>query len=241
MSSMTIAEMRTHVRNVVDIDSSDIADTTLHYMLGQGYDTVVYSEKRFPFFESYTTFTTAGGTKDYSLTTIAAAPDAISQGIRDIISLKTDDHVISYVGRDYGDFNYPFNAEGSGQPWEWSYWDDKVRLYPTPDSATTVYVRAIRNAAAFGAGSTDSTEPDLPDAFHPILATYGIFKAYLQQEDPVMAQQYFMQFQAELDNVVRRYADSPAPQPMVANSRTPSRYLAGFGTLRYANDGGIVW
>ena len=49
---MTIAQMRTHVRNVVDIDSSDIADSTLNYMLGQGYDTIVYSEKRFPFFEA---------------------------------------------------------------------------------------------------------------------------------------------------------------------------------------------
>lgn len=238
---MTIAQMRTHVRNVVDIDSSDIADSTLNYMLGQGYDTIVYSEKRFPFFEAFTTFNTVASTKDYSLTTIAAAPDAISQGIRDIISLRTDDHILAYVGRDYADYNYPLNVSNSGDPWEWSFWDDKVRLYPTPSSAETVYVRAIRNAAAFGEGSTDSTEPDLPDAFHPILATYGIFKAYLQQEDPVMANQYFMQFQAELDNVVRRYADSPAPQPMVANSRTPSRYLAGFGRLRYSTDGGIVW
>ena len=63
----------------------------------------------------------------------------------------------------------------------------------------------------------------------------------MQQEDPVMAQQYQTQFAIELDNVARRYVDTPAPQPMVANSRKPTRYMAGFGALRYANTGGVIW
>ena len=239
---MTIAEMRTQIRAVVDIDSSDISDTVLNNMLGQGFDTIVYSEKRWPFYEGYTTFTTTNGTNDYSLTTIAASPDAISQGIREIISLKTDDHIIEYVGRDYADGNWPLNVSNSGQPWQWSYWQDAVRLYPTPDSnSLIVYVRAIRNPTSFGVGTSDGTAPDLPDAFHPVLATYGIFKAYLQQEDPVMAQQYFMQFRSELDNVARRFADTPSPQPMIANSRTSTRNLAGTGALRYASTGGVIW
>ena len=242
MSAMTLAEMRAQVRAVVDIDASDIADTVLDTMFAQGYDTIVFSEKRWPFYEVNTTFTTTSGTDDYSLTTIAAAPDAVSQGIRGIISLKTDDHIIRFIGRDDGDWNYPINVSNSGEPWEWSYWGDKVRFYPTPDSNTeTIYVRAMRNAAAFGPGSADGAEPDLPDPFHPILCTYGIFKAYLQQEDPTMANQYFMQFQAELDNVARRYADTPAPQPLLGNSRTPTRYLAGMGRLRYANADGVIW
>ena len=209
---MTIAEMRTQIRSVVDIDSSDISDTVLSNMLSQGFDTIVYSEKRWPFYEAYTTCTTTSGTNDYSLTTIAAAPDAISQGIREIISLKTDNHIIEYVGRDYADGNWPINVSTSGRPWQWSYWQDAVRLYPTPDtSSLTIYVRAIRNPTPFGVGTSDGTAPDLPDAVHPVLATYGVFKAYLQQEDPVMAQQYFMQFRSELDNVARRFADTPPP------------------------------
>ena len=104
-----------------------------------------------------------------------------------------------------------------------------------------MHVRAVRNATAFGDGTADATEPDLPDAFHPVLTTYGLAKAYLQQEDPLMASQYMQQFQIELDNVGRRYADMPAPQPIVANSRSSTRYLAGFGSLRYANTGGVIW
>ena len=56
-----------------------------------------------------------------------------------------------------------------------------------------------------------------------------------------MSVQYMNNFRMELDNVSRRYADMPAPQPIVANSRKGTRYLAGFGALRYANSGGVIW
>ena len=238
---MTIAQMRTQIRSIVDIDATDIADTTLNNILGQGYDSIVYSEKRWPFYEVSTTFPTVDATKDYTLTTIAAAPDAVTQGIREILALRTDRHVLEFIGNDDADWNYPLDVLTASVPYEWSFWNDTVRFYPTPNGVETIYVRALRNADAFGEGVADGTEPDLPDSFHPVLTTYGIAKAYLQQEDPVMAQQYHNSFVVELDNVARRFADTPAPQPMVVNSRTPTRYMAGYGRLRYANTGGVIW
>jgi len=241
VTAMTIAEMRAQVRSVVDIDATDISDTVMNNMLGQGFDLIVYSEKRWPFFEVRTTFSTADETKDYTLTTIAAAPDAVSEGLREIMALRNDDHVLEYIGSDDADWNYPLNVATVGSPWEWSFWNDTVRLYPTPNGVQTIYVRGLRDATPFGVGTADGTEPDLPDPFHPVLVQYATGKAYLQQEDPVMANQYHGQFLADLDNVARRYADVPAPQPMVANSRRATRYLAGFGALRYANTGGVIW
>ena len=99
----------------------------------------------------------------------------------------------------------------------------------------------ICNATAFGQGSSDSAVPDLPAPFHPVLVTYAIAKCYLQQEDPTMADQYMRSYMIELDNVARRYSDTPSPQPMVANSRSSNRFLAGWGRLRYANTGGVEW
>ena len=238
MTAMTIAEMRTQVRSVVDIDATDISDTVLNNMIGQGFDTIVFSEKRWPFYEVATTFNTSASTKDYTLATVGAS---VTQGLREIVAMRTDDHVLQYVGSDDADWNYPLDVASSGEPWEWSYWNDTVRFYPTPDTTYTVNVRALRNATSFGVGTSDGTQPDLPAAFHPVLVTYATAKAYLQQEDPVMANQYQSQFVQDLDNVARRYADVPAPQPMVANSRRPTRYLAGFGRLRYANTGGVIW
>jgi hypothetical protein len=77
--------------------------------------------------------------------------------------------------------------------------------------------------------------------FHAVLATYAISAAYFQQEDPTMGNQYMALFTSQLDNLARRYADTPAPQPMIANSRSSTLYAAGMGRLRYANTGGVVW
>lgn len=221
---MQISEMRSYIRSVVDIDSSDISDDVMNRFLGEAYDVIVYSEKRWPFFEVSTTFSTAGGTKDYTLATVGAS---VTNGLREIASLKTDDHVIQYLGRDTGDIVYPLDSTTSGDPWYWSYWADNVRLYPTPGSGETVYVRGYKNPAAFGAGSSDATEPsDLPTPFHMVLATYGIARAYEQQEDPTMASQYFSIFNQELENLRARYEDTPAPQPVRLNSRTASRWMS---------------
>ncbi len=219
---MDISTMRSYIRSVVDIDSSDITDDTLNRFLGEGYDKIVYSEKRWPFYEVSTTFSTVADTKDYTLATVGAS---VTNGLREIAALRTDDHVVTFVGRDDGDVVYPLDTTTTGDPWWWSFWAETVRLYPTPGSASTVYVRGYQNPSSFGAASSDTTEPsDLPNPFHVLIATYGIARAYEQQEDPGMAAQYFALFEGELDNLKDRYVDMPAPQPIVLNGRLASRW-----------------
>lgn len=226
--------MRSYVRSVVDIDASDISDDTMNRFLGEGYDVIVYSEKRWPFFEAEATFDTVADQKDYTLAVVGAS---VTNGLREIASLRTTGHVVTFVGRDSGDVVYPLDSAGTGEPWWWSFWADSVRMYPTPGGVHTITVRGYKDPAAFGAGSADAVEPvDLPTPFHIVVATYGIARAYEQQEDPVMAAQYFAVFNQELDNLRARYEDMPAPQPIILNSQRIRRwggqsYLPG--RLRY--------
>ena len=216
--------MRSYVRSVVDIDTSDISDDVMNRFLGEAYDVIVYSEKRWPFFEVATTFNTVQDQKDYTVAVVGAA---VTNGLREIAALRTDNHVLEYIGRDDGDVIYPLDSNTSGKPWYWSFWADSIRLYPTPGSVATVYVRGYKDPAAFGAGVSDATEPsDLPTPFHMVLATYGIARAYEQQEDPTMSAQYFSIFNQELENLRARYEDMPAAQPVRLNSRSASRWMS---------------
>ena len=216
--------MRSYIRSVVDIDSSDISDDVMNRFLGEAYDVIVYSEKRWPFFEVATTFNTVASQKDY---TTAAVGALVTNGLREIASLRTGTQVLEYIGRDDGDIIYPLDSTASGNPWYWSFWADSIRLYPTPGSILTINVRGYKDPAAFGAGVSDATEPsDLPTPFHMVLATYGIARAYEQQEDPTMSAQYFSIFNQELDNLRARYEDMPAAQPVRLNSRSASRWMS---------------
>ena len=219
---MNILEMRDYIRSVVDIDSSDISDDVLNRFLGEGYDLIVYSDKRWPFYEVQNTFSTVADQKDYSLAEVGVN---ITNGLREINALRTDNHVITFVGRDEGDVVYPIETNTTGEPWWWSFWAESVRLYPTPSSVLTISVRGYGDPTAFGAGSADTASPsDLPTPFHIVIATYGLARAYEQQEDPTMANQYFAIFQQEFTNLKARYDDMPAPQPVLLNSRSASRW-----------------
>jgi|TARA_R100001143_G_scaffold54769_2_gene50713 hypothetical protein len=219
---VNILEMRNYVRSVVDIDDEDISDDVLNRFLGEGYDTIVYNEKRWPFYEVETTFSTVADQKDY---TVAEVGVSVTNGLREINALRTDNHVLTFVGRDEGDVVYPLESDSTGDPWWWSYWAEAVRLYPTPTGVTSITVRGYKNPTAFGAGSADTVSPsDLPDPFHIVIATYGLGRAYEQQEDPEMGRQYFSLFNQEFDSLKARFADMPAPQPVLLNSRNASRW-----------------
>ena len=250
--------MRTHVRDIVDITSSDISDSVMNEFIREGYNLIVYSEKRFPFYEVALTFDTVGGQKDYPIADIAAnlsiSHDGVTfssaggggsnLGLREIAAMKNDDHVIEFIGYDTGDIIYPINSNSSGRPWYWSMWasgasasaatsNQVIRIYPTPGSGETIYVRGYRNAIEFGGNTpiyrtaiADADTPDLPVPYDNVLSLYAIYRSYQQQEDAGMANQYFALFQGELDNLRARFEDSPAPQPLLLNSMRASRWMS---------------
>ena len=246
---LQLSDMRDYVRNIVDITSNDIADTTMNTFLREGYDVMVYSEKRWPFYEVATTFDTVADQKDYTLSDVAtnlsithdgvtfsgaSAPKNV--GLREVASMKTTNHVLEFIGYDDADIVYPLESNTTGDPWYWSMWGGTtgamtLRLYPTPGGVKTISVRGYRNAIEFGgnvviyrAAIADANTPDFPDPFDNVLSLYAIYRSYQQQEDAGMGQQYYAQFVAELDNLRARFEDTPAPQPIRLNSMRASRW-----------------
>ncbi len=63
---LQLSEMRDYVRNIVDITTNDIADTTMNTFIREGYDIIVFSEKRWPFYEVAITFDTVASQKRLS-------------------------------------------------------------------------------------------------------------------------------------------------------------------------------
>jgi len=266
-----LSAMRDYVRNVVDITSNDISDATLNSFIREGYDIIVYSEKRWPFYEVALTFSTVASQKDYTIAEVGTAlsftHDGVTfegvsapknVGVREVAAMKTDNHVLEYIGYDVGDIIYPLESNSTGRPWYWSTWNagisasaavtnQTIRLYPTPSEVQTISIRGYRNPVDFG-GTTavyrtaiaDANTPDLPVPFDNVLSLYALYRSYQQQEDAAMGQQYYSQFIQELDNLRARFEDSPAPQPLILNSIRASRWMSQSylpGRLRYSWEG----
>jgi len=76
-----LSAMRDHVRNVVDITSNDITDATMNTFIREGYDIIVYSEKRWPFYEVALTFDTVASQKDYTMAEVGTALSFTHDGV----------------------------------------------------------------------------------------------------------------------------------------------------------------
>ena len=79
-------------------------------------------------------------------------------------------------------------------------------------------------SAIYRSAVANTDTPDLPIPFYNLLLLYALYRAYQQQEDAGMGQQYYSQFIQELDNLRARFEDSPAPQPMMLNGIRSSRW-----------------
>tara|TARA_R100000152_G_C6727789_1_gene152847 strand:- start:78 stop:800 length:723 start_codon:yes stop_codon:yes gene_type:complete len=238
MSSMTLQQIRDHVLGVAELDSADIPTAVLDRFIGEGFNLIAYSERRWPFYEVETSFNTVANQKDYTKTVVGngTGSDGVTQGLRDIAHLRNEDHVIGLIGRDDGDEAYPLDSNDTGEPWNFAYWGEQVRLYPTPSAVEKIYVRGYRNATAFPSDPVNpdtAATPDLPEPFHIVVANYAIARVYQQQEDPQMAATYDQLVAVELDNLARRYAGTPLTQPMVLN-RQNLRHWGHWGRLRYS-------
>ena len=203
----TLDELRIYVRQHVDLDESEIPNALLDVWARDASIKIARTRKRWPFFETSWTLTTVDGQRDYPLSNLSPNCDEVTSVVR-------DDRRLQYMGRDEAEAAYLPYQTSNGFVTFYNVWADTLRLYPTPSGADVLQLRGYRKVndwVADGAGG----EPDFPDDFHDAIRLYLLGMAYLQQEDPEMAQQFIGAFNAEMDVLKKQYGDAPGAYPLV--------------------------
>jgi hypothetical protein len=122
-----------------------------------------YQAERWFFNESRTTvsFSTVDGQEFYT-----SSDDA------DIANIRRMDYVVLYVGDDVRKLEYrcpedmeylSANGTQEGTPWSYGWYDNKLRLYPVPDTVYTVRIAAHVKVAA-PASDGEASNPWMTDA-----------------------------------------------------------------------------
>ena len=221
----TLDQMRIYVRQHLDLDESEIPNELLDVWARDASIKISRSRKRWPFFETSWVLTTTDGERDYSLNQLDPVPD-------EIVSIVRDDRRLAFMGRDEAEAAYLPYQTSTGFVTYYNVWNDILRLYPTPHMVDTLHLRGYRKVedwVADGAGAI----PDFPDDFHDAIRLYLVGMAYLQQEDPEMAQQFIGAFNAEMDVLKKQYGDAPGAYPLVLGGGPRVRQT---GRLRYPFD-----
>jgi hypothetical protein len=209
--SMALAEIRTFVRSVPDIDSEDLDDTTLDVFIQEGFDRIASSERTWDFYQVQYPLSVINGTQTYALASIGAEP------IADVSAIQATNWLLKPAPHQLALQRYmSSSAITSGEPRTWSQWGANLYLWPTPNTSPTLQVYGYREPQdwiADGAGAV----PDLPTDFHGLVALWALARAYEQQDDIELGERKQALFDTQFANLREKFIGGGPAGPLVLN------------------------
>lgn len=188
MSNMTPADIRNAVRSIMDLDATDLPDAIINLYMRDGYQHIINLERRWRFLEYSFNFTTVVNQRSYNIDTITSQP------LREIISIVIDDTIgtrLELVSYDEAESRYIGSLDIPNRPLFYAVWGNQVHLFPTPNEAFTMKVRAYRDPSDWVTGNS---YVDAAESLHFPIVYYIVSRVYQTQENTVMAQMYKQSF-----------------------------------------------
>lgn len=186
--TMTASVLRTTVRDIVDLDSEDLPDSLLNLYIRDGYYRILDLEKRWNWLETSFTFTTVTDQRAYSISAFTADP--ISQVVSVVDNVGVGSR-LDMVGYDMAEQTYIGSYDTSGDPLFYAVWNGSIHLFPKPNNARVLSVRAYREPIDW---QTTGGAVDAAPSLHFPLVYYACSRIYQKLEDAQMAAVYKQAF-----------------------------------------------
>jgi hypothetical protein len=187
-NQLTAAGLRQIVRDITDLDSTDLTDSLLNAYLRDGYYRILDAGDRWTFLEKTFTFNTVAEQRAYTISAFTADPIAEVISIVDPTGTGTR---LDYISYDEGERTYMGSYDTSGDPLFYAVWEGKIHLFPKPNNVRTLTVRAYREPIDW---ITSEGYVDASPNLHYPLAYYACSRVYQRLEDTVMADAYKRSF-----------------------------------------------
>ena len=195
------------VREITEMDSSDVSDAIIKLYMRDGYNRIIDLERRWNFLEVTFTFNTVANQQSYAIN------DYTAYDMREIISLVDPDNArLSYISYDVAEEEFLGPMPVLGQPLFYSMWADEIHLFPTPIDAFTLTARGYRTPNDW---VTDDTTVDGPDAFDIPLVYYVVSRIYQAQEEAQTAAIYQGSFNEAIAIARKDLTRPPSAAPTV--------------------------
>lgn len=215
---MNRVDIRNRARAITELTSDDVSDSIIDMYARDGYERIINMERRWPSFETSTTFTASANDDEYTLASISDLREITS-----IVDASTG-YRLDLIGYEQGEDVWA-NA-GTGRPQHWSLWAQSVKLWPTPDTTYTYRVRGYRKPTEWW--NFDGVEVDADERLHAAIVYYVLSRLYQLQEDIEMSNFYAATFAESARSAHADIMRTPSQRPLVLNQGVP------FGPSSYA-------
>lgn len=206
---ITLNQLRTQVRQMVDLDETDLPNAVIDNFALEGFERIYMLERRWPYLQKSYTFTSTANTRSYPIENIG--------DLREIISLVDNafsGNRLTMTDHNMAERTWLGNTDAPGRPYFYSIWEDKLHLWPKPNSAYVYGIRAYRNPSYDWLDAPDDTI-DLDIWFHALLPYFVLSRVYQRQEDSELSKMYLNTFEEGVGLARRDLMKASSAQPVI--------------------------
>ena len=225
--TMSLADVRTMVRDISDLDATDIPNSIIDNAVKEAFQRIVALERRYPKYQESYTFNTVANQRAYTLSAIGNIREVIS-----LVETSSSGSRLTMIPYDNAEEIWLGNTDTASRPYFYAMWDGALHLYPKPDAVYSITVRAYRNPVYTWLTNT-SEAIDLDEWFHVLLAYFALARVYQRQEDPELSQMYMRSFEEGVAMARRDLMKTPSARPLLMSGGrqypTMKRWLQTLG------------
>ena len=207
--TMSIADVRTMVRNISDLDSVDLPNTIIDNAVKEAFQRIIALERRWPKYQETYTFNTVASQRPYTISTIGDIREVIS-----LVDTSSAGSRLTMIPYDNAEDIWLGNTDVPSRPYFYAIWDAQLHLYPKPDAVYAITLRAYRNPVYTWLTNT-SEAIDLDEWFHILLAYFVLARVYQRQEDPELSAMYLRSFEEGVAMARRDLMKTPSARPLL--------------------------
>ena len=210
--SITLTELRTQVRNMVDLDETDLPDAIVDQFAREGFQRIYSLERRWPYLQETYSFNTVANQREYTISTIGDIREIIS-----VVDTSQSGARLTLIPYDNAEEIWLGNTDVPSRPYFYSFWDKKLQLWAKPDAIYPITVRAYRNPVYTWLTDTSETI-DLDEWFHALLPYFVIARVYQRQEDSDLSAMYMRSFEEGVGLARRDLMKASSAQPVIMSA-----------------------
>jgi hypothetical protein len=207
--SISLATLRSQVREMADLDETDLPDSVIDQFAREGFQRIYALERRWPYLQETYTFNTIAQQRAYDLESIGDVREIIS-----VVDTSASGNRFTLIDYNNAEEVWLGNTDVPSRPYFYSFWNKQIHLWPKPDSTYPITVRAYRNPTYDWLTSPTETI-DLDEWFHALLPYFVLGRVYQRQEDSDLSSMYMRSFEEGVALARRDLMKASSAQPVV--------------------------
>jgi hypothetical protein len=192
----TPSDIAVHVREYLDLEVEDASNALFTRWCQEAQRVILNSRPRWAHLESSTSLTTTADLQSYTVTDLKSISAADCDEVGPLAIVDEDDARARFYRPNGGSY--------TSTPWAISRWGvNTIKVWPIPDDEYTITFQGYRSAVTPEFTGTFDLADDVVDAVYD----WVFAKAYMQQDDPEMAEEHRKLFRAILADASAREDD----------------------------------